>query len=154
MPRLIPVTLGTEHGPRRGSEQVDVSRCPTCCPLPVSRSLRPVFEWQFGLHKTLLVKFPSTNQKFRSEAPLCIVEHQNVSRAGRVSFSAKETSRGLPECSAAGVSDPKLKPYRQQCRTTSVKSPWRAYLDLDFPGYLKSADPIKCSIHSRRSIAE
>jgi len=22
--------------------------------------------------------------------------------------------------------------YRQQCRTTSVKSPWRAYLDLDF----------------------
>jgi hypothetical protein len=40
-------------------------------------------------------------------------------------------SRGLPECSAVACPTP-IEPYRQQCRTTSAKSPWRAYLDLDF----------------------
>src|SRR6266568_5185504 len=74
-------------------------------------------------------QIPSTNQNFGRSPPL----HRrapNVARAGSIDVPQR-MSRGLPECSA--VACPTLvEPYRQQCRTTSVKSPWRAHLDLDF----------------------
>src|SRR6516162_6126907 len=74
-------------------------------------------------------QIPSTNQNFGRSPPL----HRrapNVSRAGSVGFPQR-MSRGLPECSAAAYPT-QVEPYRQQCRTTSAKSSWRAYLDLDF----------------------
>src|SRR6266498_1371736 len=39
--------------------------------------------------------------------------------------------KGSKQVDVLGVR-PQVEPYRQQCRTTGAKSPWRAYLDLDF----------------------
>src|SRR3984893_14638277 len=68
--------------------------------------------------------------KISVEVPLCIVEHQTS--PARVALVFRKGCREVFQSVAPKRVRPQVKPYRQQCRTTSVKSPWRAYLDLDF----------------------
>jgi hypothetical protein len=98
-------------------------------PLPVSRSLRPFFEWQLGLYKTMLARFLPPI-KISVEVPLCIVEHQ-TSPARIVSMFRKGCCEVSQSIAPQRVRS-QVEPYRQQCRTTSAKSSWRAYLELDF----------------------
>src|ERR1700738_4708566 len=112
----------------KGSKQVDVLDVQ---PAAAAREqiAAGVFEWQFGLHKTILAKFPPPI-KISVEAPPCIVEHQTS--PARVGLSFRKGRREVSQSVAPERVRPQVEPYRQQCRTTSVKSPWRAYLDLDF----------------------
>ena len=62
-------------------------------PLPVSRSLRPFFEWQLGLYNTMLPGFLPPI-KISVEVPLCIVEHQPSS--ARIVLVFRERCREFP----------------------------------------------------------
>src|SRR5271165_810463 len=71
---LIPVTLVPSMD-EKGSKQVDVLDVQ---PAAAAREqiAAAVFEWQLGLHKTLLARsLPPI--KISVEFPLCIVEHQS-----------------------------------------------------------------------------
>src|SRR5215469_1428589 len=68
--------------------------------------------------------------KISVEVALCIVEHQRS--PARVASIFRKGCRQVCQSVAPQRVRPQVEPYRQQCRTTSVKSPWRAYLDLDF----------------------
>ena len=98
----VPVTLVLSMD-EKGGKQVDVLDVQ---PAAAAREqiAAAVFEWQLGLHKTMLARFPSTNQNFGRSPPL----HRrapNVSRAGSVGFPQR-MSRGLPECSAVACPTP------------------------------------------------
>src|ERR1700730_1713843 len=71
---LIPVTLVLSID-EKGSKQVDVLDVQ---PAAAAREqiAAAVFEWQLGLHKTMLARFLPPI-KISVEAPLCIVEHQS-----------------------------------------------------------------------------
>src|SRR5215472_14082605 len=92
-------------------------------------------------------QIPSTNQNFGRSPPL----HRrapNVSRADSIGVSQR-TSRARPECS--GVACPTL----DKILSPTMPNDERQVSLESIPGWLlKSVDPIKCSIHSRRSIAE
>src|SRR4030095_1689209 len=87
------------------------------------------FEWQLGLNKTMLAPFLPP-LKISVEVPLCIVEHQTSPT--RVALVFRKGCREVSQSVAPQRVRPQVEPYCQQCRTTSAKSPWRAYLDLDF----------------------
>src|SRR5262245_54466785 len=96
-------------------------------------------------------QIPSTNQNFGRSPPL----HRrapNVSRADSIGVSQR-TSRARPECSAVAcptldkILSPTIPNDERQVSLESIPG-------SVFFGLLKSVDPIKCSIHSRRSIAE
>src|SRR5436309_13579104 len=72
-PELVPVTLILSMD-EKGSKQVDVLDVQ---PAAAAREqvAAAVFEWQLGLHKTMLARFLPPI-KISVEAPLRIVEHQ------------------------------------------------------------------------------
>src|SRR6266498_1468530 len=112
----------------KGSKQVDVLDVQ---PAAAAREqiAAAVFEWQLGLHKTMLARLLPPI-KISVEVPLCIVEHQTSPAWVVVVF--RKGCREVSQSVAPQRVRPQVEPYRQQCRTTSAKSPWRAYLDLDF----------------------
>src|SRR6266702_364295 len=70
---LVPVTLVLSMD-EKGSKQVDVLDVQPAAAAG-EQIAAAVFEWQLGLHKTMLVRFlPPV--KISIEVPLCIVEHQ------------------------------------------------------------------------------
>src|SRR6266853_1667405 len=79
---LAPVTLVLSMD-EKGSKQVDVLDVQ---PAAAAREqiAAAVFEWQLGLHKTMLARFLPPI-KISVETPLCIVEHQTS--PARVSVS-------------------------------------------------------------------
>src|SRR5215472_3254415 len=96
-------------------------------------------------------QIPSTNQNFGRSPPL----HRrapNVSRADSIGVSQR-TSRARPECSAVACPtlDNILSPTMPNDERQSLPG---EHTWICIFGLLKSVDPIKCSIHSRRSIAE
>src|ERR1700746_1406743 len=103
----------------KGSKQVDVFDVQPAA----------VCEWQLGLNKTMLARFLPPI-KISVEVPLCVVEHQTS--PARIALVIRKGCREVTERVAPQHVRPQVEPYRQQCRTMSVKSPWRAYLDLDF----------------------
>src|SRR5262249_20855376 len=68
--------------------------------------------------------------KISVEVPLCVIEHQTF--PARIALVFRKGCREVSQSVAPQRVRPQVEPYRQQCRTTSAKSPWRAYLDLDF----------------------
>src|SRR6516162_9920051 len=124
---LAPVTLVLSMD-EKGSKQVGVLDVQ---PAAAAREqiAAAVFEWQLGLHKTMLARFLPPI-KISVEVPLCIVEHQ-MSPA-RIALVFRKGCREVSQSVAPQRVRPQVEPDRQQCRTTRVKSPWRAYLDLDF----------------------
>src|SRR6266571_7321894 len=112
----------------KGSKQVDVFDVQ---PAAAAREqiAATVFEWQLGLHKTMLASFLPPI-KISVEVPLCIVEHQTS--PARVVLVFRKGCREVSQSVAPERVRPQVEPYCQQCRTTSVESPWRANLDLDF----------------------
>src|SRR6266704_2195396 len=78
---LIPVTLVLSMD-EKGSKQVDVFDVQ---PAAAAREqiAAAVFEWQLGLHKTMLARFLPPI-KISVEVPLCIVEHQTSPRVALV----------------------------------------------------------------------
>src|SRR3954471_3386685 len=98
-------------------------------PLPVSRALPPFSNGSWGSTTRCLPEFLPPI-KISVEVPLCIVEHQTF--PARVALVFRKGCREVSQSVAPQRVRPQVEPYRQQCRTTSVKSPWRAYLDLDF----------------------
>src|SRR3989442_7276038 len=112
----------------KGSKQVDVLDVQ---PAAAAREqiAAAVFEWQLGIHKTMLARFLPPI-KISVEVPLCIVEHQTS--PARVVLVFRKGCREVSQSVAPQRVRPQIEAYRQQCRTTSAKSPWRAYLDLDF----------------------
>src|SRR5499427_5967880 len=123
---LVPVTLILSMD-EEGSKQVDVLDVQ---PATAAREqiAAAVFEWQLGLHNTRLARFLPPI-KISVEVPLCIVEHQTF--PARIVSVCRKGCREVSQSVAPQRVRPQVEPYRQQCRTTSVKSPWRAYLDLD-----------------------
>src|ERR1700737_670263 len=85
---LIPVTLVLSMD-EKGSKQVDVLDVQ---PAAAAREQIAAagFEWQLGLHKTMLARFLPPI-KISVEAPLCIVEHQ-TSPARYGCLSAKDVA--------------------------------------------------------------
>src|SRR6266516_3020625 len=124
---LAPVTLVLSMD-EQGSKQVDVLDVQ---PAAAARKqiAAAVFEWQLGLYKTMLARFLPPI-KISVEVPLCIVEHQ-TSPARIVSMFRKGCCEVSQSIAPQRVRS-QVEPYRQQCRTTSAKSSWRAYLELDF----------------------
>src|SRR6266498_1861355 len=124
---LIPVTLVLSMD-EKGSKQVDVLDVQ---PTAAAREqiAAAAFERQLGLHKTMLARFLPP-LKISVEVPLCIVEHQTS--AARVVVVFRKGCREVSQSVAPQRVRPQVEPYRQQRRTTSAKSPWRAYLDLNF----------------------
>src|SRR6516164_1458490 len=112
----------------KGSKQVDVLDVQ---PAAAAREqiATAVFEWQLGLHNTMLARFLPPI-KISVEVPLCVIEHQTF--PARIALVFRKGCREVSQSVAPQRVRPQVEPYRQQCRTTSVKSPWRAYLDLDF----------------------
>src|SRR5262245_49181636 len=112
----------------KGSKQVDVLDVQ---PAAAAREkiAAAVFEWQLGLYNTMLARFLPPS-KIPVEVPLCVVEHQTF--PARVASVFREGCRDVSQSVAPQRVRSQVEPYRQQCRTTSVKSPWRAYLELDF----------------------
>src|SRR5262249_56694443 len=88
-----------------------------------------VFEWQLGLHNTMLARFLPPI-KISVEVPLCVIELQTF--PARIVLVFRKGCREVSQSVAPQRVRPQVEPYRQQCRTTSAKAPWRAYLDLDF----------------------
>src|SRR5947208_7021682 len=88
-----------------------------------------VFEWQLRLYNTMLAGFLPPI-KISVEISLCIVEHQTF--PARIMSVSRKGCREVSQSIAPQRVRSQVEPYRQQCRTASVKSPWRAYLDLDF----------------------
>src|SRR5262252_3618391 len=125
--KLTPVTLILSMD-EKGSKQVDVLDVQ---PAAAAREqiAAAVFEWQLGLHKTMLARFLPPI-KISVEVALCIVEHQTS--PARVASIFRKGCRQVCQSVAPQRVRPQVESYRQQCRTTSAKSPWRAYLDLDF----------------------
>src|SRR2546429_2360905 len=126
-PELVPVTLVLSMN-EKGSKQVDVLDVQ---PAAAAREqiAAAVFKWQLGLHNTMLAGFRPP-LKISVEVPLCIVEHQTF--PARIMSVSRKGCREVSQSIAPQRVRPQVEPYRQQCRTASVKSPWRAYLDLDF----------------------
>src|SRR5215475_1387782 len=84
-----------------GSKQVDVFDVQPAAAAS-EQIAAAVFEWQLGLHNTMLARFlPPV--KISVEVPLCVVEHQAF--PPRIVISQR-MSRGLPECSAAACPTP------------------------------------------------
>src|SRR5437762_14051053 len=124
---LVPVTpvLSMDE---KGSKQVDVLDVQ---PAAATREqiAAAVFKWQLGLHNAMLPGcLPPI--KISVEVALCIVEHQTF--PARIVSVSHKGCREVSQSVAPQRIRPQVEPYRQHCRTTSVKSPWRAYLDLDF----------------------
>src|SRR6202011_4837232 len=80
---LIPVTLVLSMD-EKGGKQVDVLDVQ---PAAAAREqiAAAVFEWQLGLHKTMLARFLPPI-KISVKAPLCIVEHQTSPARVRLPF--------------------------------------------------------------------
>ena len=94
-----------------------------------------VFEWQLGLHKTMLARFLPPI-KISVEVPLCIVEHQ-TSPARVVLVFRKGCREVSPECSAVACPTPSrtLSPTMPNDeRQVSLES----IPGSGFPGYRKA----------------
>src|ERR1700730_1278750 len=125
--KLTPVTLVLSLD-EKGSKQVDVLDVQPAA-APSEKIAAAVFEWQLGLHNMVLARFLPPI-KISVEVPLCVVEHQTS--PARIALVIRKGCREVTESVAPQHVRPQVEPYRQQCRTMNVKSPWRAYLDLDF----------------------
>src|SRR6266700_3227431 len=124
---LIPVTLVLSMDEKSGEKVdiLDVQPTAAAC----EQIAATVIKRQLGLDETMLAR-SHPPIKISVEVPLCIVEHQTPP-ARVVSVFCKgccEVSQSI----APQRVRPQVESYRQQCRTTSIESPWRAYLDLDF----------------------
>src|SRR3984893_7961221 len=89
---LIPVTLVLSMD-EKGSEQVDVLDVQ---PAAAAREqiAAAAFEWQLGLHETMLARFLPPI-KISVEAPPCIVEHQTS--PARVGLSFRKGRREVSQ---------------------------------------------------------
>jgi len=112
---------------QKGSKQVDVLDV-DLLPLPVSRSLRPFSNGSWD-STTRCLPHPFHQSKFRSKSPSGVVEHQTP--PARVAYVFRKRRREVSQSVAPQRVRPQVESYRQQCRTPSVKSPGRAYLNLD-----------------------
>src|SRR5262249_55141397 len=99
---LVPVTLVLSMD-EKGSKQVDVLDVQPAAAAN-EKIAAAVFEWQLGLHNTMLARFLPPI-KISVEVPLCVIEHQTFPRADSVGVPQR-MSRGLPECSAAACPTP------------------------------------------------
>src|SRR5207302_9617091 len=97
---------------------------------PASRSVRPFSNGNLGSTTQCLFARFLPPIKISVEVPLRIIEHQTF--PARIALVFRKGCREVSQSVAPQRVRPQVEPYRQQCRTTSVKSPWRAYLDLDF----------------------
>src|SRR5512133_1987843 len=112
---------------QKGSKQVDVLDVK---PAATARKqiAAAIFEWQLGLHNTMFAtSLPPI--KISVKVPLCVVEHQTP--PARVAYVFRKRRREVSQSVAPQRVRPQVESYRQQCRTPSVKSPGRAYLNLD-----------------------
>ncbi len=124
---LIPVTLVLSMDEKSGEkvDVLDVQPTTTAC----EQVAATIIKRQLGLDETMLARtLPPI--KISVEVTLCVIEYQaspawvvGVFRKGCCEISQNVTPQRVR---------PQVEPYRQQCRTTSIESPWRAYLDLDF----------------------
>src|SRR5438105_11260435 len=123
---LIPVTLVLSMD-EKGSKQVDVLDVQPAA-AACEQIAAAVFEGQSGLHKTMLARsLPPI--KISVKVSRRIVEHQTS--PARVGLPLRKGRREVSQSVAPQRVRPQVEPYRQQCRTTSAKSPRRAHLDLD-----------------------
>src|SRR6476620_8903748 len=112
----------------KGSKQVDVLDVQPAAAAS-EKIAAAVFEWQLGLHNTMLARFLPPI-KIAVEVSLCVIEHQTL--PARIALVFRKRCREVSQSVAPQRVRPQVEPYRKQRRTTSAKSPWRAYLDLDF----------------------
>src|SRR6266516_319941 len=99
---LAPVTLVLSMD-EKGSKQVDVLDVQFAAAAR-EQIAAAVFEWQLGLHKTMLARFLPPI-KISVEVPPLHRRAPNVSRVRSVGVPQR-MSRGLPECSAVAFPTP------------------------------------------------
>src|SRR5258708_19921888 len=104
---MIPVTLVLSMD-EKGSKQVDVLDVQ---PAAAAREqiAAAVFEWQLGLHKTMLARFLPPI-KILVEVSLCIVEHQTSS--ARVVLVFRKGCRKVSQSVATYHVQPPIVTYR------------------------------------------
>src|SRR5260221_11065354 len=105
----------------KGSKQVDVLDVQ---PAAAAREqiAAAVFEWQLGLHNTMLARFLPPI-KISVEVPPCVIKHQPF--PARIALGFRKGFREASQRLAPQRCGPQVEPNRQQSRRTSAKSPVR-----------------------------